>query len=82
MTIHIPRLRDEYMGYNCHIHALVADGLFTDKRETEPGTPEPAAVDVIDVSEYHPPRILSLAKTSSLFPGRGLGQLRRGPLSG
>ncbi len=30
MTIHIPRLRDEYMGYNCHIHALVADGLFTD----------------------------------------------------
>jgi len=30
MTIQIPRLRDEYMGYNCHIHALVADGLFTD----------------------------------------------------
>ena len=28
MTIHIPRPRDEYMGYNCHLHALVADGLF------------------------------------------------------
>jgi hypothetical protein len=29
MTIHIPQLRVEDMGYNCHIHALVADGLFT-----------------------------------------------------
>jgi len=27
MTIHT---FGEYMGYNCHIHALVADGLFTD----------------------------------------------------
>ena len=27
MTIHT---FSEYMGYNCHIHALVADGLFTD----------------------------------------------------
>ena len=26
--------------------------------------------------------LLSLAKTSSVFPGKGLGQLRRGPLSG
>ena len=27
MTIHT---FSEYMRYNCHIHALVADGLFTD----------------------------------------------------
>ena len=27
-------------------------------------------------------RYLSLAKTSSVLPGKGLGQLRRGPLSG
>ena len=27
MTIHT---FSEYMGYNCHIHALVADGLFTE----------------------------------------------------
>ena len=29
------------------------------KRETEPGAPEATDVDVIDVSEYHPPRIPS-----------------------
>jgi hypothetical protein len=29
------------------------------KREVESGAPEPAAVEVIDVSEYHPPRIPS-----------------------
>jgi hypothetical protein len=29
------------------------------KHETEPGAPDTADVDVIDVSEYHPPRIPS-----------------------
>jgi len=29
------------------------------KREAEPGAPEATDVDVIDVSEYHPPRIPS-----------------------
>ena len=28
MAIHIPRLRDEYMDFHPHAHALVADGLF------------------------------------------------------
>jgi len=30
MAIHIPRLRDEYLDFHPHLHALAADGLFVD----------------------------------------------------
>jgi len=43
----------------------LAHGIYTEargeraKHEAEAGTPEPVDVEVIDVSEYHPPRIPS-----------------------
>jgi len=43
----------------------LAHGIYTEargeraKHEAESGTPEPTDVEVIDVSEYHPPRIPS-----------------------
>ena len=42
MTIHT---FSEQMGYNCHIHALVADGLFTDNGMFVVANPEERTAD-------------------------------------
>ena len=46
------------------------------KREAEPGAPEATDVDVIDVSEYHPPRIPSKKWRELINPSSPCG-LRR-----
>ena len=47
------------------------------KREAEPGAPEATDVDVIDVSEYHPPRIPS-KKWRELIKSKIPARRRRG----